>query len=138
MTVKIAAFSGNFDLETADIYSTGTGNIEIWDTESTQNILNHKLNTSTIAEASFSPVNSNIVAYTENELVKVVDISSGEILFTFTHGSKVTNFKIFNDGDFIVTTSLDGNIMFYSLDIGISLPSWNIYHNDSISVMDIG
>lgn len=134
---KIAAFSGNFDLETADIYSTGTGNIEIWDTESTQNILNHKLNTSTIAEASFSPVNSNIVAYTENELVKVVDISSGEILFTFTHGSKVTNFKIFNDGDFFVTTSLDGNIMFYSLDIGISLPSWNIYHNDSISVMDI-
>ena len=89
-----------FDLTSNNIFDKGTGNLEIWNIENTKEIINIKLNSSVMAKGSFNPADSNIVIFTENEFANIIDINSGETIYSFAHGDKVTNFKISEDGTF--------------------------------------
>lgn len=134
---KIAVFSGMFDLTSNNIFDKGTRNLEIWNIENTKEIINIKLNSSVMAKGSFNPADSNIVIFTENEFANIIDINSGETIYSFAHGDKVTNFKISEDGTVLIVASFDGDILFYDLKTGITADNWNIYHNDLIYSMDM-
>lgn len=134
---NIAVCSSYFEVNSNNVFDTGKGNIEIWNTENKERIINYELDTSITPKGSFSPVDSNMIIFIENEFLQVLDITSGKIIHSFPNGAMINAFEISNDGKIVISASSDGSIKFYSLSVGNSIDWWNIYQDTTISMMDI-
>lgn len=133
---KIAAVSNYFD--TSDPLSKGKGSLQIWSANDGSALATIHVDSSSIKYPIFSPKDSNIVIFTEDEIVRVINATTKEMLYSFTHGDAVHSVIVTKDGDFIVAATYDGNIQFYSLQNGMEIDWWRLYQNTPIRSMDMG
>ncbi len=131
---RLSVVSNFYDMK--DPFAKGKGSLSVIDCSSGNIITAIKNANSSIKLSRFGSVDSDILIYTERELVRVYNISKKSIVYTFVHGGTVTSLFMNDIGSLLVTSSMDGNIRFFSMSMGIEY-DWEIIKNtDEIEKME--
>jgi WD40 repeat protein len=104
----IAAASNHFDTE--DLLGKGRGMLDIYLPGDDRPVITIEFSHSAADDLKFYPYDSDLVILTEGEKLNVCDIKSGQVVYSFLSGDRISDYEMF-DG-FIVTSSFDGTIRF--------------------------
>jgi WD40 repeat protein len=89
-------------------------------------------NGSPITDIAFSPNGENLASGSNNNLIRIWDVSSGDLLFSLAgHDSSVNSVAFSPDGEQLASGSLDGTIKIWQLSDGALLQTINEYSQGS-------
>ncbi len=122
------AIISNFFGEELGLLDPGKGSLEVFSPDGKKSSI--MFPDSYIEKATFFSSYPTKLALVEGEKIKVVDIKTGVIETTFIHGDSVSDYQIIND--IIISSSYDGTIRFWLMNITNDITDYRISRDESI------
>lgn len=127
---EILIASNLFDIN--DLFGSTKGMLQKFSLDHPEALQTWTYPFSHIMKLTLNPSNTSQLVFLEGEKINVLDLATGELLYTFIHGDTVTQYEV--NKDLIVSSSYDGTIRFWLMqNSGIEGNNYRITRPSSIN-----